>query len=99
MTIRDILFPMFSYPTATSADRIGRTVTLAAGLGGHIAGVTFELDIRSPAGLYAHPVHAGKVPPMHAISLPPLMTSAHVKVQRAQVPRMSTRWNIVRRAR
>ena len=57
MTIRDILFPMISYPTATAADSIERAVTLAAGLGAHIVGVTFELDIRSPVGLYAHPVH------------------------------------------
>jgi nucleotide-binding universal stress UspA family protein len=57
MTIRDILFPMLSYPTATAADSIERAVTLANGLGAHIMGVTFELDIRSPVGLYAHPVH------------------------------------------
>ena len=48
---------MISYPTATAADSIERAVTLAAGLGAHIVGVTFELDIRSPVGLYAHPVH------------------------------------------
>jgi nucleotide-binding universal stress UspA family protein len=57
MTIRDTLFPMVSYPTATSADSIERAVAWAAGLGAHIVGVTFELDIRSPVGLYAHPVH------------------------------------------
>ena len=57
MTIRDILFPMLSYPTATAVDSIERAVTLTAGLGAHIVGVTFELDIRSPVGLYAHPVH------------------------------------------
>src|SRR6516225_1915594 len=57
MTIRDILFPMLSYPTATTADSIERAVTWATGLGAHIMGVTFELDIHSPVGLYAHPVH------------------------------------------
>ena len=57
MTIRDILFPMLSYPTATAVDSIERAVTLTAGLGAPIVGVTFELDIRSPVGLYAHPVH------------------------------------------
>src|SRR6516225_11214489 len=57
MTIRDILFPMLSYPTATAADSIERAVTWATALGAHIMGVTFELDIRSPIGLYAHPVH------------------------------------------
>ena len=57
MTVRDILFPMLSYPTATTADSIERAVTWATGLGAHIMGVTFELDIHSPVGLYAHPVH------------------------------------------
>ena len=50
MTIRDILFPMLSYPTATAADSIERAVTLATGLGAHIVGETFELDIHSPVG-------------------------------------------------
>jgi nucleotide-binding universal stress UspA family protein len=57
MAIRDILFPMLSYPTATATDSVERAVALAAGLGARIVGVTFELDIRSPVGLYAHPVH------------------------------------------
>src|SRR6516164_5916739 len=57
MTIRDILFPMLSYPTPTTTDSIERAVTWATGLGAHIIGETFELDIHSPVGLYAHPVH------------------------------------------
>jgi nucleotide-binding universal stress UspA family protein len=56
MTIRDILFPMVSYPMATTSDSVEIAVALAAGLGARIVGVTFELDIRSPVGLYAHPV-------------------------------------------
>jgi hypothetical protein len=52
---------MLSYPTATSADSIERAVTLAAGLGAHIVGVTFELDIRSPVGLYALPASTARL--------------------------------------
>jgi hypothetical protein len=36
MPIRDILFPMLSYPTATAADSVEKAVTVAAGLGAHI---------------------------------------------------------------
>jgi nucleotide-binding universal stress UspA family protein len=61
MPIRDILFPMLSYPVATAADSIDRAVTLAAGLGAHISGVTFDLDIRLPIGLYTHPPEIGGI--------------------------------------
>lgn len=59
MPIRDVLFPMLSHPVATTADSVERAAALAAGLGAHIVGVTFELDIRSPVGLYAHPAGIG----------------------------------------
>ena len=36
-------------------------MALAASLGAHITGLTFELDIRSPVGLYAHPANVGGV--------------------------------------
>jgi nucleotide-binding universal stress UspA family protein len=61
MPIRDILFPMLSYPTATAADSVEKAVTLAAGLGAHILGLTFELDIKLPVGLYAHPPELGGI--------------------------------------
>lgn len=61
MPIRDILFPMLSYPTATAADSVERAVTLATGLGAHILGLTFELDIKLPVGLYAHPPEIGGI--------------------------------------
>ena len=57
MPTRDILFPMMSYPTPPTNGSIEKAVAVAAGLGAHIAGLTFELDIRSPVGLYAHPVN------------------------------------------
>lgn len=61
MPIRDILFPMVSYPTPTAADAVDKAVALAGSLGAHISGLAFELDIRSPVGLYAHPVNVGGV--------------------------------------
>ena len=59
MPIRDVLFPMLSHPVATTADSVERAAALAAWLSAHIVGVTFELDIRSPVGLYAHPAGIG----------------------------------------
>jgi hypothetical protein len=50
---------MLSYPTATATNSIETAVTLAAGLSAHIVGLTFELDIKSPVGLYADPVNVG----------------------------------------
>jgi nucleotide-binding universal stress UspA family protein len=61
MPVRDILFPMLSYPAATATDSIERAVTLAAGLGAHISGVTFELDIHLPVGLYVQPPEIGGI--------------------------------------
>jgi hypothetical protein len=75
MTVRDVLFPMLSYPMATATGSIEKAVSLAAGLGVHIVGLTFELDIKSPVGLYADPVNVGgllarlnaaRALPMHA---------------------------------
>ena len=59
MTIRDILLPLLSYPAATTTDSVEKAVAVASGLGAHIVGATFELQIRSPVGLYAHPAHIG----------------------------------------
>ncbi|HEY7551241.1 MAG TPA: universal stress protein [Hyphomicrobiaceae bacterium] len=52
---------MLSYPAATTTGSIERAVALAAGLGAHIAGLTFEVDIRLPVGLYAHPPELGGI--------------------------------------
>jgi nucleotide-binding universal stress UspA family protein len=59
MPIRDILFPMLSYPVATATDSVEKAVTLAAGFGAHISGLVFEVDIHLPVGLYAHPPELG----------------------------------------
>ena len=61
MPIRDILFPMTSYPTPTSTRTVETAVGLAGSLGAHITGLTFELDIRSPVGLYTHAVNVGGI--------------------------------------
>ncbi len=57
MPIKDILFPMFSYPTPTVTGTVETAVGLAGSLGAHITGLTFELDIRSPVGFYADPIN------------------------------------------
>jgi nucleotide-binding universal stress UspA family protein len=59
MPIRDVLFPMLSYPVPTATGSIESAVRLAAGLGAHIFGLTFELNIQSPVGLYADPINVG----------------------------------------
>src|SRR5262245_29756988 len=61
MPIKNILFPMISYPTPTAARSIESAVAVAGSLGAHVTGLTFELDIRSPVGLYAHPVNVGGI--------------------------------------
>src|SRR5262245_21286732 len=61
MPTRDILFPMISYPAPTAAATVEKAVALAASLGSHITGLTFELDMRSPVGLYADPVGVGGI--------------------------------------
>jgi nucleotide-binding universal stress UspA family protein len=61
MPTKDILFPMISYPGPTAIGTVEAAVGLAGALGAHISGLTFELDIRSPVGLYAHPVNVGGI--------------------------------------
>jgi hypothetical protein len=61
MPTRDILFPMISYPTPTETGTVEMAVDLAGTLGAHISGLTFELDIRSPVGLYADPANIGGI--------------------------------------
>jgi len=61
MPIKDILFPMISYPIPTKTDSVEKAVGLAASLGAHLSGLTFELDIQSPVGLYADPVNVSGI--------------------------------------
>jgi nucleotide-binding universal stress UspA family protein len=50
---RNILFPLASYPVATSGSAIERGVAIASQLGAHLSAVAFEMDVRLPAGVYA----------------------------------------------
>ncbi len=57
MPIKDVLFSMSSHPTPTTPAAVEAAVALAARLGAHLTGLTFELEIRSPVGLYADPMN------------------------------------------
>lgn len=50
---RNILFPLSSYPVATSASAVERAVAIAGRLGAHLSAVAFEMDVRLPVGVYA----------------------------------------------
>jgi len=52
---------MISYPEPTATGTLEKAVALAASLGAHLSALTFELDIRSPVGLYAHPANVGGI--------------------------------------
>ena len=54
MSIKDILLALISYPVSTTPEAIGGPlVGFAKSLEARVSGITFELDIRSPIGLYA----------------------------------------------
>ena len=56
MAIKDVLLPLTSYPRPTETRAIENAVQLLKGLEAKVSAVTFELDIRSPIGLYADPL-------------------------------------------
>lgn len=57
MPMKDLLFAMSSHPAPTTAGAVEAAAGLASRLGAHLTGLTFELDIRSPVGLYADPLN------------------------------------------
>jgi nucleotide-binding universal stress UspA family protein len=57
MAIKEVLLPLTSYPIPTEERAIDQAVQLIKGLEANVSAVTFELDIRSPIGLYADPVN------------------------------------------
>jgi len=53
MPIKDIFFPMISYPVPPPPVAVEKAIALAVGLQAQISGLTFEINIRSPVGIYA----------------------------------------------
>ena len=49
---RNVLFPMASYPEATSSFAIERAVAVAGRLDAHLSAVAFEMGAQLPAGVY-----------------------------------------------
>jgi nucleotide-binding universal stress UspA family protein len=58
---KNILFPLSSYPAATSASAVERAVAIADRLGAHLSAVAFEMDVRLPAGVYADVYSLGDI--------------------------------------
>jgi|EndMetStandDraft_8_1072994.scaffolds.fasta_scaffold03266_9 nucleotide-binding universal stress UspA family protein len=58
---RNILFPLASYPVATSGGAIERAIAIASQLEAHMTGVAFEMDVRLPAGVYADMYSLGDI--------------------------------------
>ena len=50
---RNILFPLASYPVATTGSAVERAIAIASQFGAHLSAVAFEMDVRLPAGVYA----------------------------------------------
>jgi nucleotide-binding universal stress UspA family protein len=53
MAIKDIFFPMISYPVSMLPVAVEKAIGLAVGLRAQILGLTFEINIRSPLGVFA----------------------------------------------
>jgi nucleotide-binding universal stress UspA family protein len=53
MPIKDIFFPMISYPVPTLPLAVEKAIGLAVGLRAQISGSTFEINIRAPVGIYS----------------------------------------------
>jgi nucleotide-binding universal stress UspA family protein len=61
LSFRNVLFPLATYPAATTGSAIDRVVKLAALLGAHATAVAFEMDVRLAAGIYADIYSLGDV--------------------------------------
>jgi nucleotide-binding universal stress UspA family protein len=59
--INDILLPLTSFPVPTERCAIEATVRLAETLKASVSAVAFEMDIQSPLGLYADPLHVSGI--------------------------------------
>jgi nucleotide-binding universal stress UspA family protein len=56
MAFKDMLLPLTSYPAPTDEASIEDVLGLAEHLGTEVMGVTFEMDLELPIGLYADPL-------------------------------------------
>jgi nucleotide-binding universal stress UspA family protein len=54
--IKDILLPLTSFPIPTHAQSIENTVAIAESFGAQVSAIAFEMDIKSPVGLYVDPL-------------------------------------------
>lgn len=61
MAIRDILLQLKSFPVPTENQTIENVVGLAETFKAHVSAVVFEMDIQSPIGLYADPLHVSAI--------------------------------------
>jgi nucleotide-binding universal stress UspA family protein len=59
--INDILLPLTSFPVATGAQTIEAAVAFGGSIKAKMAAIAFEMDIRSPIGLYADPIGVGAI--------------------------------------
>ena len=57
MPVKDILLALTSFPVPTEAQTIKHAVELALALQSSVSALAFEMDIQSPIGLYADPLH------------------------------------------
>jgi nucleotide-binding universal stress UspA family protein len=59
--INDIFLPLTSFPVPTERCAIEATVRLAETLKASVSAIAFEMDIQSPIGLYADPLHVTSI--------------------------------------
>ena len=59
--INDILLPLTSYPVPTERPAIEAGVRLAEMFKASVSAIAFAMDIQSPIGLYADPLHVGGI--------------------------------------
>lgn len=59
--IKDILLPLTSFPVPTERRAIEAAVRLAETLKASVSTIAFEMDIQSPIGLYADPLHVSSI--------------------------------------
>src|SRR5262245_1804371 len=58
---RNLLFPLASYPEASTVSAIDRAVAVAGKLEAHLSAIAFEMAVRLPAGIYADAYSMGDV--------------------------------------